>query len=228
MLYFFEEYSLDTDRRELRRGDNLLPVEPKVFDLLAHLIGKRDQVVSKEDLIAGVWLGRLVSDSALTSCINAARIAIGDSGELQRLIKTLPRKGVRFVGIVREGDSSAGPVPPSIASASPRPALALPDKPSVAVLPFANLSDDPEQEYFAHGLTEDIITGLSRLRWLQVTASELFVHVQGKRRRCEAGRPRAGCRICLERQRATIEPARADNRAADRCIDGCAGVGRAL
>ena len=172
MLYFFEEYSLDTDRRELRRGDDLLPVEPKVFDLLAHLIGKRDQVVSKQDLIAGVWLGRLVSDSALTSGINAARVAIGDSGESQRLIKTLPRKGVRFVGIVREGNSSAGPVPPSIASASARPALALPDKPSVAVLPFANLSDDSEQEYFAHGLSEDITTGLSRLRWLQVTASE--------------------------------------------------------
>ena len=92
--------------------------------------------------------------------------------ELQRLIKTLPRKGVRFVGIVREGNSSVGPVPPSIMSASPRPALALSDKPSMAVLPFANLSDDPEQEYFAHGLTEDIITGLSRLRWLQVTAGE--------------------------------------------------------
>ena len=172
LLYFFEEYSLDTDRRELRRGDNLLPVEPKAFDLLAHLIGKRDQVVSKEDLIAGVWLGRLVSDSALTSCINAARVAIGDSGESQRLIKTLPRKGVRFVGIVREGDSSGDLVPTSITSASPRPVLALSDKPSVAVLPFANLSDDPEQEYFTHGLTEDIITGLSRLRWLQVTASE--------------------------------------------------------
>jgi DNA-binding winged helix-turn-helix (wHTH) protein len=117
LFYFFEEYSLDTDRRELRRGDDLLPVEPKVFDLLAHLIGKRDQVVSKEDLIAAVWLGRLVSDSALTSCINAARVAIGDSGETQRLIKTLPRKGIRFVGIVREGNSSAGLVPPSIASA---------------------------------------------------------------------------------------------------------------
>ena len=125
MVYFFEEYALDTDRRELRRGDDLLPVEPKVFDLLAHLIGKRDQVVSKEDLIAGVWLGRLVSDSALTSGINAARVAIGDSGESQRLIKTLPRKGVRFVGIVREANSSGGPVPPSIASASRRDPLFL-------------------------------------------------------------------------------------------------------
>ena len=74
-------------------------------------------------MIAGVWLGRLVSDSALTSCINAARVAIGDSGESQRLIKTLPRKGVRFVGIVREGDSPAAPVPASIASARRDPLL---------------------------------------------------------------------------------------------------------
>ena len=159
---------------------DLLPVEPKVFDLLAHLIGKRDQVVSKEDLIAGVWLGRVVSDSALTSCINAARVAIGDSGESQRLIKTLPRKGVRFVGTVREGDSSAGPEPPSVALASPRPALALPDKPSVAVLPFANLSNDPDQEYFADGLTEDIITALSRLRWFFVIARNSTFAYKGK------------------------------------------------
>jgi adenylate cyclase len=170
LLFFFDEYVLDTDRRELRRGDGLLSVEPKVLDLLVYLIGGRDRVVSKEDLIAGVWMGRVVSDSALTSCINAARVTIGDSGESQRLIKTLPRKGVRFVGAVREGDSSAGPEPPSVAVASPKPALALPDKPSVAVLPFANLSNDPDQEYFADGLTEDIITALSRLRWFFVIA----------------------------------------------------------
>ena len=80
MLYFFDKYALDTDRRELRRGDGLLSVEPKVFDLLVYLIASRGRVVSKEDLIAGVWMGRLVSDSALTSCINAARVTIGDSG----------------------------------------------------------------------------------------------------------------------------------------------------
>ena len=69
LLYSFDQYELDADRRELRRGDGLLPVEPKVFDLLVHLIGRRDQVVSKEDLIAGVWMGRAVSDAALTSCL---------------------------------------------------------------------------------------------------------------------------------------------------------------
>jgi adenylate cyclase len=180
LLYFFDEYALDTDRRELRRGDGLLPVEPKVFDLLVYLIDSRDRVVSKEDLIAGVWTGRVVSDSALTSCINAARVTIGDSGESQRLIKTLPRKGVRFVGAVREENSPAGPESPSDAPASPRPALALPDKPSVTVLPFTNLSDDSEQQYFADGLAEDIITRLARLKWLFVSARNSSFTYKGK------------------------------------------------
>ena len=142
----------------------------------------------------------MVSDFALTSCINAARVTIGDSGKSQRLIKTLPRKGVRFVGTVREGDSPAGPEPPSVAPASRRPALALPDKPaprvgyslvtepeallpvqtqaansetvipSLAVLPFQNISGDPEQDYFADGIVEDIITALSRFRSFAVIA----------------------------------------------------------
>lgn len=170
MLYFFDEYALDTDRRELRRDDGLVPVEPKVFDLLAFLIAGRHRVVSKDDLIAGVWMGRVVSDSALTSCINAARATIGDNGEDQRLIKTLPRKGIRFVGTVREENSPESPASPSVAPAPLRPARVLPDRPSVAVLPFTNLSDDNEQQYFADGLAEDIITRLARLRGLFVSA----------------------------------------------------------
>ena len=167
MLYLFDDYALDTDRRELRCGDEMQSVEPKVFDLLVCLIGGRERVLSKEDLIAGVWMGRVVSDSALTSCINAARLAIGDNGAKQRLIKTLPRKGLRFVGKVREENSLPGLAP---SSAAPGPAPALSDKPSVAVLPFTNLSDDVEQQYFADGLAEDIITRLGRLRWLFVCA----------------------------------------------------------
>ena len=102
LRYLFEDYALDTERRELRRGDAPVAVEPKVFDLLAYLIENRERVVSRDDLIAHVWDGRIVSESALARCINAARSAIGDSGEAQRLIKTLPRKGLRFVGAVRE------------------------------------------------------------------------------------------------------------------------------
>lgn len=102
MLYRFEDFSLDTERRELRRGDALLPVTPQVFDLIEYLIRNREHVVGKDDLLGAVWGGRVVSEAALSTRINAARSALGDSGETQRLIRTLPRKGFRFVGAVRE------------------------------------------------------------------------------------------------------------------------------
>jgi DNA-binding winged helix-turn-helix (wHTH) protein/pimeloyl-ACP methyl ester carboxylesterase len=104
VLFFFEDNVLDPGRRELRCKGALVAVEPQVFDLLVFLIQNRERVVSKDDLIAGVWDGRIVSDSTLTSRINAARRAIGDSGEQQRLIRTVARKGIRFVGAVREGE----------------------------------------------------------------------------------------------------------------------------
>lgn len=107
MLYRFEDFALDTDRRELRRGDALVPVAPQVFDLIAYLIGNRERVVGKDDMLAAVWGGRIVSESALSTRINAARSAIGDDGEAQRLIRTLPRKGFRFVGDVREDQAAA-------------------------------------------------------------------------------------------------------------------------
>jgi pimeloyl-ACP methyl ester carboxylesterase/DNA-binding winged helix-turn-helix (wHTH) protein len=109
LTYFFDEYSLDAERRELRRGLDLIPIEPQVFDLLQHLIRKRDCVVSSDDMIATIWNGRIVSGSTVSSRIAAARRAIGDSGDRQRLIATLPRKGHRFVGKVREEqDKTAG------------------------------------------------------------------------------------------------------------------------
>jgi pimeloyl-ACP methyl ester carboxylesterase/DNA-binding winged helix-turn-helix (wHTH) protein len=100
----FEDYVLDSDRRELRRGSDLIALEPQVFDLLIHLIQNRNRVASKDDLIAAVWGGRIVSDSTLTSRINAVRKAVGDSGREQRLIRTIARKGVRFIGAVDEPD----------------------------------------------------------------------------------------------------------------------------
>ena len=102
LRYLFAECALDTDRRELRRGNHLVSIEPQVFDLLVHLIHHRDRVVSKDELLASVWQGRAISESALFNRINAARSAIGDTGERQGLIKTLPRKGLRFVGAVQE------------------------------------------------------------------------------------------------------------------------------
>ena len=101
-------------------------------------------MVSKDDLIDAIWNGRIVSDAALTTRLNAARIAIGDSGEEQRLIKTLPRKGFRFVGPVLETQGPAGPATADNPIEPPRSALALPDKPSIAILAFTNLSSDPE------------------------------------------------------------------------------------
>jgi predicted ATPase/DNA-binding winged helix-turn-helix (wHTH) protein len=112
VVYFFEGFALDTDRRELRRAGSIVVLQPKVFDLLEYLVASRDRVVSKDDLIQEVWSGRIVSDSALTTRINAARTAISDSGDEQRLIRTLPRKGFRFVGVVREGSSADEPASP--------------------------------------------------------------------------------------------------------------------
>jgi TolB-like protein/Flp pilus assembly protein TadD len=178
LRYLFEDYALDTDRRELSRCTGLIPLTPQVFDVLLYLIRNRERVVSKDDLFAAVWSGRIVSDSALISRINAVRTAIGDSGEQQRLIRTLPRKGIRFVGMVREDQKSV--VAAAIDPTTPRPALALPNKPSIAVLSFANTSGDPEQDYFANGVAEEIITALSRCTWLFVIARNSSFSYKGK------------------------------------------------
>jgi DNA-binding winged helix-turn-helix (wHTH) protein/pimeloyl-ACP methyl ester carboxylesterase len=109
LIYFFENYALDIDRRELRRGAEVVAVEPQVFDILAYLISHRERIISNNDLIASVWSGRIVSESTLTSRIATVRHAIGDSGE-RRLIRTIPRKGYRFIAQVRES-SEAGDGP---------------------------------------------------------------------------------------------------------------------
>jgi TolB-like protein/Flp pilus assembly protein TadD len=179
--YFFEDYALDTDRRELHRGPTVVPTAPQVFDLLDYLIRNREHVVSKDDLVNAIWHGRIVSDMALTTRLNAARSAIGDCGEEQRLIKTLPRKGFRFVGMVHEGERPSGTAAGSSSYAdSSRPAPALPDKPSIAVLPFENMSDDPEQQYFADGMVEEITTALSRFKWLFVIARNSSFTFKGR------------------------------------------------
>jgi TolB-like protein/Tfp pilus assembly protein PilF len=172
LRYLFEEYAFDTDRRELCRGVDVVSIAPQVFDLLEYLIRNRERVVSKDDLIDTIWDGRTVSDAALTTRLNAARTAVGDSGEEQRLIKTLPRKGYRFVGIVRETQRPAGEEVSDTLAEQPRPALPLPYKPSIAVLPFENMSGDPEQDYFANGMVEDLVTGLSRTGSLFVIARQ--------------------------------------------------------
>ena len=172
----------------VRCRTDLVAVQPQVFDLLAYLIRHRNQVVTKDDLLKVVWNRRIVSDSAVTTRINAVRSAIGDNGQSQRLIRTLPRKGFRFVGEVNEeqaplGNAAGATSPESNALVSqddplpaeprpdrepPRVALTLPKRPSIAVLPFMTMSNDPEQANFADGIVDDIITALSHLRWLFV------------------------------------------------------------
>jgi DNA-binding winged helix-turn-helix (wHTH) protein len=104
--YLFQDQILDTDRRELTRGAERIALGLQVFDILVYLLRNREHVVSKDDLLDSVWNGRIVSESTLTSHINAARKVVGDGGEEQRLIRTVARKGFRFIGHVREQQTS--------------------------------------------------------------------------------------------------------------------------
>jgi TolB-like protein len=170
-MFHFSDFVLDTDRRELGQAGRDVPVEPQVFDLLVYLIEHRDHVVSKNELIDKIWGGRIVTDSTLTSRINAARKAVGDNGLEQSVIRTVPRKGFRFVGSVHtQPDASSPAARPVAADQGEPPTLSLPDRPAIAVLPFTNMSGDREQEYFSDGISEDIITALSKLRWFFVIA----------------------------------------------------------
>jgi TolB-like protein/Tfp pilus assembly protein PilF len=187
LRYLFEEYAFDTDRRELHRGTDILSVAPQVFDLLDYLIRNRDRVVSKDELVKTVWNGRIVSDVALTTRLNAARNAIGDSGSEQRLIKTLPRKGFRFVGRVVEAQTVASansglePHEP----AHPLPGIApiatnSPPRLSIVVLPFVNLGGGAEQDHFVDGITESLTTDLSRIAGSLVIARNTAFTFKGK------------------------------------------------
>ena len=169
LLYRFDDFALDSARRELRRGPKLIAIPPQAFDVLEYLIRNRERVVSKDDLLASIWNGRIVSNSALTTRINAARCAIEDTGKEHRFIRTLPRKGVRFVAPVREEQKPPAIRPDSgLAVEQASSAPFFPDRPSIAVLPFANLSGDPKHDEFADGVAEEIIIALSRCSGLSV------------------------------------------------------------
>ena len=170
MRYLFENYVLDTELRELHRGAEAIPIAPQVFDLLEYLIRNRDRVVAKDELIESIWDGRAVSDSALTTRLNVLRNAIRDSGEDRRLLKTLPRKGFRFVGAIREDDGRRSLPAGDLAGEETGHTHALSGKPSIAVLPFTNMSAEPDREFLGDGIAEDVLTELSKLRWLLVIA----------------------------------------------------------
>ena len=180
MIYRFTDFTLDVGRRTLERGGESIAVEPQVFDLLQYLIENRSRIVSKDDLIGGVWNGRIVSDSALSSRMTAVRQAIGDSGEAQHFIHTIPRKGFRFVGEVIQQRNDLPPFDSPSAQPQAEPGLALPDKPSIAVLAFKNLSNDVAQEYFVDGVVEDITTALSQFSQLFVVARSSSFTYKGR------------------------------------------------
>jgi TolB-like protein len=180
MRFVFGEHEVDLRRHELRQSGRPVHVEPQVFDLLVHLIRHHDRIVSKDELFETIWNGRIVSEAALSSRVNAARKAVGDDGDRQSVIKTIHRRGFRFIGPVVEAPDrepvtqskpESVPVTSVVAAAESaplRPAEAASRKPSMVVLPFRNLSREPDMEYFTYGLTDDVIRLLARNRWLDV------------------------------------------------------------
>jgi TolB-like protein len=159
MRYRIGEHLLDLRTFELRKGDTLVPAEPQVLSLLFHLVENRDRLVTKDELVATIWGGRAVSDSAISSRIKSARQLIGDDGEAQRLIRTVHGKGFRFVGDVWAADAAANGV---------RVLDPIDSKPSIAVLPFD--CTDTSLSIVSNGVPHDLIVGLSRLRSLTVIA----------------------------------------------------------
>ena len=164
----FDEFELDTALFELRKSGERIPVEPQVFDLLVFLARNNERTVTKEEIFAAIWGDRIVSDAALSSQIKAARRALGDDGASQRMISTVHGRGFRFVIPVE----NAVPIPTEKDDENRgNDALAaIAKRPSIAVLPFANLNRDPDEDYFADGISEDITTALSKNRWLTVIA----------------------------------------------------------
>jgi TolB-like protein/DNA-binding winged helix-turn-helix (wHTH) protein len=205
LKYRFTEFEIDLSQQELRRLGAAVHIEPQVFDLIVHLVRNHDRIVSKDELIETIWNGRIISEAALSSRINGARRALGDNGNDQALIRTLHKRGFRFVGDVQavsaleadaqavrlvpdKGAAAAAPVSVSVSAEVRRLDDVVSEsvkaeavtRPSIAVLPFGNMSDDPENDYFSYGLTEDIIRLLARNRWLSVISRHSTVAFQGR------------------------------------------------
>jgi adenylate cyclase len=151
----FDRFTLDRARSQLRVDDSVIELRPKSFDVLCYLVENTDRLVTKDEIARAVWRKVIVTDESLLRCISDVRRALGDAG--QRIVQTIPRRGYIFTAQVSDLATPAG-------------TPLLPDLPSLAVLPFANRSDDPQQEYFADGITEDLITSLSKFAGLSVIA----------------------------------------------------------
>ena len=190
MIYRFGRFALDTDSFALTADGEVIAVEPQVFSLLQFLIENRERVVIKDEIINEVWDGRIVSDGTLNSRVNSARRAVGDDGKAQSVIKTFPRRGFRFVAELIDGEVES--------AADSLSAAPLTEKPSIAVLPFQNLSGDPEQEYFSDGMSEDIIMALSRLLWFRVVSRYSSFSYKGQSPDIRTVAEELGARYVLE------------------------------
>jgi len=190
MVYHFCAFELDMSRFELRKGSAVVPVEPQVFALLALLVAHHDRMVSKDEIHDRIWNGRIVSEAALNSRIRSVRQAVDDNGAAQRVIRTVRGSGFRFVADVTTDSASlpvAGKAKPDVARREPavaaddaQPRRAVVSRPTVAVLPFENLSGDSDQEYFSDAVAGDIITALSKHRWLSVVGRNTTFGYEGR------------------------------------------------
>src|SRR5262245_30824698 len=187
-MFRFKGYTLDIACSTLRSADCDLQLRPKSFEVLRYLVENADRVVTKEELINAIWPKVIVTDDVVAHCVSEVRQAIGDDD--QAIIKTMPRRGYRFAApVLRLAANSAAAALPASPTAELPPAgpdsraqsqSPLLDRPSIAVLPFANLSGDPQQEYFSDGITEDITTELSRFSELMVIARNSAFQYKGK------------------------------------------------
>ncbi len=159
----FGRFGLDLRRRELRRDGQPVQIHPRALGILCALAEARGETVSKDELMARLWPGRVVEEGNLHVHVSALRKSLDEHGDGHSFVVTVPGRGYRLADLtgLRSAQLAEGSLPPQ---------LPLPDKPSIAVMPFANLSGDPDQEYFADGMVEEIITALSRIRWLFVIA----------------------------------------------------------
>ncbi|MGM0584580.1 MAG: winged helix-turn-helix domain-containing protein [Pseudomonadota bacterium] len=179
MIYAFEDCTLDLDRVELRRAGEPVAIEPQVFEVLRVLIDRRERVVTRDELLAQVWNGRFVSDSALSSRIKSLRRAIGDDGKAQRLVRTVQRRGFRFVGEVREIAPAAQPPAPAPAPAPERMVAELLSRPAVAVLPFTDMTTPTGAGYLADGVTDEVAAALCAWRCFPVISRNTSFRYRG-------------------------------------------------
>ncbi|MDE2485807.1 MAG: winged helix-turn-helix domain-containing protein [Alphaproteobacteria bacterium] len=195
MLYRFGDVCLDLDRCELRSSGTPVHVEPQVLALIRLLVENRDRLVSRDEIVERIWSGRFISDAAVASRIRSARQALGDTGEAQRIIRTVPKLGFRFVAAVKvEGATEPTPILAPESAATTEPPI---ERPSIAVLPFEVFGGAGADAWVAEALPHDLIAALSRLRWMFVIARGSSFRFRGTEATPERVRHALGVRYML-------------------------------